>query len=120
VGGSHGSTGERPAGFFLKCKRGEENWGTVFRSPGRSKALKGEAQERWELKEASKGLGDGNHREGSQTLGVELLGGRAKVFQTHSGWDVARRVPGSAYAEGCESSGKVLRTSFDGRHRDRF
>jgi hypothetical protein len=27
----------------------------VFRSPGRSKALKGEAQECWELKEASQG-----------------------------------------------------------------
>jgi len=29
--------------------------GTLLRSPKRRKALKGEAQERWELKEASKG-----------------------------------------------------------------
>jgi len=33
-------------------ERGEE---TLLRSPKRSKALKGEAHERWELKEASKG-----------------------------------------------------------------
>jgi hypothetical protein len=120
VGGSHGSTGKRPGGFFLKCKRGKKDLGKVFRSPERRKALKGEAHERWELKETSKGLGDESHREGSQTLGVELLGGRVKVFQTHSERDVARRVPGSGYAEGPESSGKVLETSIYGRHRYRF
>jgi len=40
------------------------------RSPGRRKALKSEAQERWGLKEASKGVrATPSHREGSQTLG---------------------------------------------------
>jgi len=34
----------------------EEGLGRVSRSPGRRKALKSEAQERWGLKEASKGL----------------------------------------------------------------
>jgi len=36
------------------AERGEE---TLPRSPGRRKALKGEAHERWRLKNASKGLG---------------------------------------------------------------
>jgi hypothetical protein len=40
------------------AERGEE---TLPRSPGRSKALKGEAHERWGLKEASKELGVDRH-----------------------------------------------------------
>jgi hypothetical protein len=34
----------------------EGGWETIRRSPGRRKALKGEAQERWGLKEAFKGF----------------------------------------------------------------
>jgi len=42
----------------------------VRRSPGRRKALKSEAQERWGLKEASQDEGTSPaRREGSQTLG---------------------------------------------------
>jgi hypothetical protein len=43
------------------------------RSRTGSKALKGETQERWELKEAAKDLLQlGNRREGSQTLSTAL------------------------------------------------
>jgi hypothetical protein len=40
---------------LLRSARVEREEGTLLRSLKRRKALKGEAQERWELKEASKG-----------------------------------------------------------------
>lgn len=43
--------------------------------------MKGEAQERWGLKEASKVLRCTNHREGSQTLSVALLKSRVTLFR---------------------------------------
>jgi hypothetical protein len=46
------------AEVVLRKSAGAERRGvTRGRSPGRSKALKGEAQERWRLKQAPKGLG---------------------------------------------------------------
>jgi hypothetical protein len=52
-------------------ERGE---GTLLRSPGRRKALEGEAQECWGLKEASKAEGIRKARqEGSQTLRWDFL-----------------------------------------------
>jgi hypothetical protein len=42
-------------GFGRERKNGEEKGKALFRSLERSKALKGEAQERGELKEASRG-----------------------------------------------------------------
>jgi hypothetical protein len=52
---------------------------TFGRSPGRRKALKGEAYERWELKEAPEGARAQIRREGSQTLWVEPPDTRATV-----------------------------------------
>jgi len=52
-------------------ERGEE---TLLRSSERRKALKGEAQERWELKEASKvERAREARRAGSQTRGWDFL-----------------------------------------------
>jgi len=52
-------------------ERGEE---TLLRSSERRKALEGEAQERWELKEASKAeRARKARREGSQTRGWDFL-----------------------------------------------
>lgn len=68
-----------PTGF---CRKAQERKREVERVHGpreRNKALKGEAQERWRLKETAKALRGANHREGSQTLGVELPGGRATL-----------------------------------------
>jgi len=42
----------------MKCKSGEVSWERGTGPLGRRKALKGEAQECWELKEASEDLGD--------------------------------------------------------------
>jgi hypothetical protein len=39
--------------FDGKARERRDSLETGIRSPGRRKALKGEAQERWELKEAS-------------------------------------------------------------------
>jgi hypothetical protein len=43
---------------LVKCKSVEVSWERGIGPLGRRKALKGEAQERWELKEASEDLGD--------------------------------------------------------------
>jgi hypothetical protein len=45
------------ARFYKKMQERREVEVTLLRSSGRSKALKGEAQERWKLKEVSKGSG---------------------------------------------------------------
>jgi hypothetical protein len=42
----------------MKCKSGKVSWERETGPLGRRKALKGEAQECWELKEASEDLGD--------------------------------------------------------------
>jgi hypothetical protein len=58
----------------VECKSGGILREREIRPLGRRKALKGEAQECWELKEASEDLRDGeSRREGSQTLGTGLL-----------------------------------------------
>jgi hypothetical protein len=44
----------KPVRVFRGNARAERGRVTFLRSSGRRKALKGEAQERWELKEASK------------------------------------------------------------------
>jgi hypothetical protein len=56
MGASRRSVGGRSTRFSSKTqgRRGDKE--TYFRSYGRSKALESEAQERWELKEASKVL----------------------------------------------------------------
>jgi len=46
----------RPRGFAGERKDDRVGWERLIRSPKRRKALKGEAQERWELKEASEGV----------------------------------------------------------------
>jgi hypothetical protein len=66
----------------------------------RRKALKSEAQERRELKEAFKSEGARSRREGSQTLGVELPVGRAKLMGRVGRLDVRRRVNSLEDAEG--------------------
>jgi len=62
-------------------KRGQE---TDFGSPKGRKALKGEAHERWGLKEASKVEVVRTHRrnEGSQTPNAGLSESRANAFRT--------------------------------------
>jgi len=73
-----------------RAERGEE---TFFNSLGRRKALKGKAQERRELKEASTGWkADISHREGSQTLRVGLLGSGAILPRRFLKRGVKRRV----------------------------
>jgi len=70
VGASRWSAGARPLGFCRKAQERKEESERIFRSPGRSKALKSEAHERWGLKEAPEGWeAKPSHREGSQTLG---------------------------------------------------
>jgi hypothetical protein len=66
----------------------------------RSKALKSEAQERRELKEAFKSEGAQSRREGSQTLRVELPIGRAKLIGRSGKLAVKRRVNSFENAEG--------------------
>lgn len=54
--------------FFQEAQGRRQGLGRVFGSPGRRKALKSEAHERWGLKEASKGLKTKDSRgAGSQT-----------------------------------------------------
>jgi len=73
VGGNRWSVDTRPRGFVAKRRNGTLGWERSSGSPKRRKALKGEAQERWELKEASEGVGTrGARREGSQTLSMSL------------------------------------------------
>jgi len=62
--------------------RAERGRVTFFRSSGRSKALKGEAQERWELKEALQEVKAKNRRKGSQTLKVGTSGNQGNGFRT--------------------------------------
>jgi len=57
VGVSRRSVDTRPRGFVGKRKDGRMSWERFVRSPERRKALKGKAQERWRLKEASEGVG---------------------------------------------------------------
>jgi hypothetical protein len=62
-------------GLAEKGRSGRGKGKLFLRSSGRSKALKGGPQECRELKEALGGRGKlGNHREGSQTLRMELPG----------------------------------------------
>jgi hypothetical protein len=53
----------------------------LHRSRKGKKALKGEAQERWGLKETSKGRDGLHRREGSQTLSAGPLKSRATLFK---------------------------------------
>ena len=83
----------------------------------RRKALKGESQECWGLREASKGFWSSHRREGSQTLSTGLLGSRATLFRRISEGDVKRRVQGSGNAEGKGSSSEVHLSMAYGRHK---
>jgi len=77
----------------MKCKSGEGSWERGLGPLGRRKALKGEAQECWELKEASEDLGDENRREGSQTLGTALLKRKANFSDALSKGGVKKKGP---------------------------
>jgi hypothetical protein len=92
---------------------------TYLRPLGRRKALKGEAQERGELKEASRDEVSQRHREGSQTPRMGLRSGQGNATSTRLERDVKKRVISSANAEG---SGKLKRGAFSvasGRPRTR-
>jgi len=77
----------------MKCKSGESSWERGLGPLGRRKALKGEAQECWELKEASEDLGDESRREGSQTLSTELLKRKANFSDAFSKERVKKKGP---------------------------
>jgi hypothetical protein len=55
VGGSRWSSDPRPRRFGVKEPERKGEWKRSYRSPGRRKALKGEAPECRELKEALRG-----------------------------------------------------------------
>jgi len=57
------------SGFYREVQEWRGGFERIDRPWGRSKALKGEAQERWELKEASEEMGAQGRRAGSQTRG---------------------------------------------------
>jgi hypothetical protein len=79
LGGSNSSEHRSKAGKVLEESAGAKGSGETRNRPlKRRKAPKGKAQERWRLKEISKGSRSSGRREGSQTLRAELLGGRAK------------------------------------------
>jgi hypothetical protein len=55
MGASRWSAGIKPSGFDRKAPERNRKFERMPASFGRRKALKGEAHERWELKEASQG-----------------------------------------------------------------
>jgi hypothetical protein len=72
------ATGQGRGGFVRKAQERRERFERIFRSRIRRKALKGEAQECWRLKEASEGRRKRKRREGSQTQVRRLLIFKAK------------------------------------------
>jgi len=103
--------------FYRKAQERREEPARVFRSPGRSKALKSEAQERWGLKEIPKDLGaKPSHREGSQTLGWDFVGTGQSSHAASGNPGVKRRAPESGNAVGPESLCEVRSFSDHGRH----
>jgi hypothetical protein len=111
---------ERRGKAVRACRRAQERrgrLGRVFRSPGRSKALKSEAQERWGLKETPKGVrATPSHREGSQTLGWDYVGSGQRSCVASAKVEVKRRALVSGNAEGQESLREVRSFPDHGRH----
>jgi hypothetical protein len=64
-----------------KGKSGEVFWKTEYRSPGRSKALKREAPERWGLKNIPK-VRKAKPRKGSRNPGAALVGKQGNTPDT--------------------------------------
>jgi hypothetical protein len=79
------------------AERGRE---TCHTPRNRSKALKGEAQERGKLRKAFVGGGGLRRREGSQTLRAGLLKSREKLFERWAKSPVKKRVLPLGHAEG--------------------
>jgi len=72
VGASRWSAGARPEWFRREAQERRRDGKRSFDHRRGAKALKGEARERWGLKEAFKGLASERRREGSQTLRAGL------------------------------------------------
>jgi hypothetical protein len=91
------------------AERGEE---TLPRSPERRKALKGEAHERWRLKQASKGLGVDRHAMRVAKPYCVTSGGQGNAFRTRPRKGCEEKDPGVRI---CCRADKLQRGAFRAR-----